>query len=581
MLSQATDTFTILIVDDEPPVLKLLTDILSRAFVCVGVGSAETALAELRSNRFGLVISDINLGGMTGVEMIPHVHAASPDTVVMMISGNLTLDSPIEAMRKGAFDYIKKPFDIDYVIAATRRALAHHKLLVSKRMHDEELEKLVDERTAQLNYLTYHDVLTNLPNRALVEDRLGQMIVNKQTDKHNGVMLIAIDRLRVVRETLGPEAANKILQEVSFRIVDLLEPSVTLGRIDGDLFAVLLHDTSPDQCVHLAGRFGESLGRIFEWAGNELHLYSKIGISLDPEDGEDVQTLIQNAAAAVAHARKASGSSFAFYAEGINEYAADRLSLENDLRRAIARHELSVHYQPKVSFENGSITGMEALVRWEHPTRGMVRPDIFIKLAEDIGIINQIGEWVLRTACEQTRLWQKDGFDLELAVNLSGLQLQEENYSRRVVKILEEIEYDPAALNLEITETAIMQDIALSINELKSLRGYGVKVSIDDFGTGYSSLNAFKRLPIDALKIDRSFVKELAEKPVDAAFVKTIIDLTHLMKVKVVAEGVETEAQLSVLQELGCDEWQGYLFSKPLPVDEFRDLLQRTRSEIP
>lgn len=577
MISHSTPTPAILLVDDDPSVLKLLNDILSQNFDCVAVGSAEAALVELDARQFGLVVSDINLGGMSGVELIPHVHARSPDTVVMVISGNLTLDSPIDAMRKGAFDYLRKPFDIDHVVAAASRAIAHHELLVENHKHELELEKLVEERTARLQFLTYHDSLTSLPNRALFEDRLGQILLNSTGDTQNAVLLVSIDRLQSLRETLGPESASTILLDVAQRILRLVQPTSTstLGRIDGDLFAILIPDTTPSYCVHLAGRLIEELGKSFKWKESELHLNSRIGISLHPNDGNDVGTLIKNAAAALAHARESTTAPFVFYSDGINALAADRMALETDLWRSIEQNELAVYYQPKIDLETGAISGMEALARWKHPVRGMVRPDIFITLAEEIGMIDKIGEWILRAACQQNMIWQEMGFDLELAVNLSGLQLQKNDCSARLLQILAEIGYDPQRLNMEVTETAIMEDLTLSIGQLKHLRDQGVKISIDDFGTGYSSLNAFKRLPIDVLKIDREFVNDLAANPIDTAFVRTIVDLAHLFEAKVVAEGVETEDQLSVLKGLGCDQWQGYLYSTPVSAEDFSDLLAK------
>ena len=574
MSAQAAQKPSILIVDDEAPIRQLLDDMLSEEYRCVTAESAEEALTALNSRAFAVVITDINLGGMSGVELIPAVHEISPDTIVMMISGNLSMDSPIGALRQGAFDYIQKPFDFDFVRAAVERAVGHHDLLVAKRRHEEELEQLVAERTAQLNFLTYHDSLTSLPNTTLVEDRLGQMVVNSSPDGQNAVMLVALDRLRIIRETLGGDAADRIVRETAERIGNVIGPQITLGRVETDVFAILLPETSPTECIDLAGRLAAVMSRAFELGGNQLFLHSKTGVSIHPNDGESVESLMRNAAAALAYARAAAGNALEFYAEGIKEFAAARLALENDLRMAIEHGELDVHYQPKVSFQGGGVVGMEALARWHHPTRGMIRPDIFIKLAEEIGIIDQISEWVMRTACEQTLVWRKDGFDLELAVNLSGLQLQEKGCSDRIVAILDALRFDHSCVNLEVTETAIMQDVELAIDELKKLRSRGVKVSIDDFGTGYSSLNAFKRLPIDVLKIDRSFVCELAEKPLDASFVKTIIDLAHLLNVNIVAEGVETEEQLKILRELGCDEWQGYFFSKPVPADEFGRLLR-------
>jgi len=580
MLPQSPEISAILIVDDEPRVLRLLNGILSKNHKCVAVDSAEKALAELEAGKFNLVISDINLGGLSGVEMIPRVHELSPDIVVMMVSGDLSLDAPIEAMRKGAFDYLKKPFDVGHVLAAANRALRHHELLVARRRHDEELEKLVEERTARLNFLTYHDALTALPNLTLVEDRLGQMILRDPGENRNAVMLISMGRLRAIRETVSNDAANSIVQDIARRIRKVVDLDVTLGRIEGDIFAVLLPDSTIDQCVRTSGELIKSLSRAFTWAGNELHLTCKVGVSLHPNDGDDVTTLLRNASAALAHARERTGSVVEFYSEGMSAFAADRLELENDLRLAIEAGELGVHYQPKIDLGSGRITGMEALARWDHPTRGFVPPEVFVRLAEDLEIVGRIDRLVLRKACEQTRVWQRAGFEIELAVNLSGLHLQEKTCASRILAILEEFDFDPTCLNLELTETAIMRDLALTIDQLKTFRKSGIKISIDDFGTGYSSLNAFKRLPLDVLKIDRSFVKELAEKPLDAAFVKTIIELAHLLNVRIVAEGVESDDQVSILKELGCDEWQGYLFSRPVSADDFHELL-RTDADRP
>jgi predicted signal transduction protein with EAL and GGDEF domain len=393
-------------------------------------------------------------------------------------------------------------------------------------------------------------------------------------------MLVSLSRLQTIRETLGPEAVGSIVRDIAGRIRVLVEPDVTLGLIDGDVFAVLLPDTSIEQCVRISGELIRSLSPAFAWAGNELHLICKIGVSLHPNDGADVSTLMHNASAALAHARERSGCVVEFYADGMSAFAADRLALESDLRVAIERGELGVHYQPKIDLGTGRIIGMEALARWNHPSRGFVPPDVFITLAEELEIVGTIDEMVLDTACKQTRAWQISGFDVELAVNLSGIHLQEKGCAERVLEILANCDFDPRCLNLEVTETAIMRDLALSIDQLKTLRKSGIKISIDDFGTGYSSLNAFKRLPLDVLKIDRSFVKELSEKPIDAAFVKTIIELAHLLDVRIVAEGVESNDQVSVLRELGCDEWQGFLFSRPVPADDFLRLLQEDASRV-
>jgi EAL domain-containing protein (putative c-di-GMP-specific phosphodiesterase class I) len=320
----------------------------------------------------------------------------------------------------------------------------------------------------------------------------------------------------------------------------------------------------------------ESLTKPFIIDNHEIFITASGGISLFPDDGSDAETLLKNAGAALYRTKKQGGNSYQFYTADMNAEALKRMAFENNLRRALERNEFKVFYQPKINIVNGQIVGMEALVRWQHPEFGIVSPAEFIPLAEETGLIVPIGEWVLRTACLQSKAWQDEGFSqLQVSVNLSPRQFSQTNLLEVITGIINETGIDPNCLECEITESLIMQNTEEAIRILSELKKLGVKISIDDFGTGYSSLGYLKRLPLDVLKIDKSFVQDVTSAAEDAAIVMTIISLAHNLNLKVIAEGVEIEEQLKFLQLLKCDEWQGFLYSKPVSAAEFRVLLQK------
>jgi len=578
MVSTDKNNTHILIVDDEPEIRNMVCGILGESYNCMVAGSAEEALLLLQTEKYGLVISDINMGGMSGLEMIPHVRASAPDTVIMMISGEQNIESAIEAMRVGAFDYIMKPFDFQHVEAAVRRALEHHALLAAKRRHENHLEELVRQRTAELNHLAYHDALTDLPNRILFEDRLTQALILAERNRQAlGVLFLSLDGFKKVHDTLGRAIGDRLLQKVAERLRSSAHQGETVARFEGDEFALLLTQiggTEGEDVVEVIFQTNESLKLPFVIDDHELFITVSVGISLYPDDGADASTLLKNADAALYRAREQGGDNYQFYTADMNAKAMKRLALENSLRRALERNEFEVYYQPVLDTNTRKIVGMEALLRWHHPELGLVQPAEFIPLAEDTGMIVPIGEWVLRTACAQSKSWQGAGFaPLALAVNLSARQFQQQNLSEMVVRILQETGLHAHDLELELTESSIMKNAESAVRTLGELKAMGVKIAIDDFGTGYSSLGYLKRLPIDTLKIDRSFVRDVTADPDDAALVMAIITLAHNLRLKVVAEGVDSEEQVSFLHLLRCDEWQGYLFSKPLPVEAFEELL--------
>jgi diguanylate cyclase (GGDEF)-like protein len=578
MVSADKNNARILIVDDEPEIRNIVRGILSESYTCRAADSAEEALAILRKEKFELVISDIKMDGMSGLEMIPQMREIAPDTVIMMISGEQTIESAVEALRGGAFDYIMKPFDFQHVEAAVRRALEHHSLLAAKRRHENHLEELVRQRTAELNHLAYHDALTDLPNRILFEDRLTQALILAERNRQTlGMLFLSLDRFKKVHDTLGRAIGDRLLQKVAERLRSSAHQGETVARFEGDEFALLLTQiggTEGEDVIEVIFQVNESLKLPFVIDDHELFITVSIGISLYPDDGADAPTLLKNADAALYRAREQGGDNYQFYTADMNAKAMKRLTLESSLRRALERSEFEVYYQPVLDTNTRKIVGMEALLRWHHPELGLVQPIEFIPLAEDTGMIVPIGEWVLRTACAQSKSWQGAGFaPLSLAVNLSARQFQQQNLSEMVVRILQETGLNAHDLKLELTESSIMKNAESAVRTLGELKAMGVKIAIDDFGTGYSSLGYLKRLPIDTLKIDRSFVRDVTADPDDAALVMAIITLAHNLRLKVVAEGVESEEQLSFLHLLRCDEWQGYLFSKPVPVEAFEELL--------
>jgi len=570
MEAAETQKPTVLIIDDEEQIRHLLIDVLGGSYECSDAGSAEEALAALSDHTFDLVISDIDMGGMSGLELVPHVHSLSPDTVVVMVSGNQDIEFAIKALRVGAFDYITKPIDLRHVEASVERALNHCNLLKEKRLYKEQIESLLQQRTAEVNWLANFDTVTQLPNRALFEDRLTQAVaIAKATNQSLGVLFISLDQFKKVNDSLGHAPGDTLLREFAERLKSCISKSDTVARFGSDEFALLRTQIDDaNDVIETIGSLSQVLRFAFDLPGHELFATASVGVSLFPLDGEDCQTLLKNAGAALYKAKRSGGANYQFFTADMHELATSRLALESNLRRAIQNEEFLVHYQPRVSVDSLAITGIEALVRWQHPHLGLISPSEFIPLAEDTGLIVPIGEWVLRTACLQGRRWLDQGFaPVRIAVNISARQFHDQDLAQTVIRILEETGLPPNYLELEITESSIMQNAEFAAGMLNRLKSRGINISIDDFGTGFSSLASLKRLPIDALKIDQSFVREATTDDDDAALVMAIITLAHNLRLKVIAEGVETEDQLRFLQLLRCDEIQGYFFSRPLPAD--------------
>jgi diguanylate cyclase (GGDEF)-like protein len=442
----------------------------------------------------------------------------------------------------------------------------------------ESLERAVGERTLELEeakaraqHLADHDALTGLPNRRLLEDRLTQALAMSQRNReHTAVMFVDLDRFKTINDSLGHAVGDVLLKEVSQRLVNQLRTGDTICRIGGDEFVLVLPQIKrSSDAAQIAHKVIEQLSAPLMVEERELVVTPSVGIAVFPDDGRDAETLIRNADAAMYHAKEAGRANYQFFTEQMNQAASRRLALESDLRRALSRGELRVHYQRFVD-KTGAVAGHEALMRWQHPERGLVEPRDFIQLAEETGLILRMGEWALREACRWATFigaHEHKGGGLQMAVNLSPRQFNDPNLPRIVAAALKESGLPPRLLELEITESLAMRETDATLATLKRLKKLGVSIAIDDFGTGYSSLAYLKRFPVDKLKIDRSFVAELPAAREQCAIVSAIVALAHALNVRVVAEGVQEEDQRQFLARCGCDYIQGYLVGEPQNAD--------------
>jgi diguanylate cyclase (GGDEF)-like protein/PAS domain S-box-containing protein len=473
-----------------------------------------------------------------------------------------------------------------------------------RQAHD-ELEQRVDERTAELAqanlrlqeevaerqqaegrvmHLANHDALTGLPNRRLLHDRLGQALAMAHREHHHvAVLFMDLDRFKTINDSLGHMMGDALLQTVARRLQLALREGDTVSRLGGDEFVVVLPSLEhPGAAEKVALKLVDALTPPFDLDGQELRVSASIGISLFPEDGRDTETLLRNADSAMYHAKEMGRNNYQFFLEQMNVAAAERLRLENDLHKALERGEFELHYQPRIDVASGAACGIEALIRWRHPERGLVSPGEFIHVAEETGLIVPIGEWVIREACRQGVAWCQAGLPrIPVAVNLSPRQFRHSNLVGTVVRALEQYGCPSELLELEITEGVLMQQTADTLQTLEALNRLGVGLAIDDFGIGYSSLSYLKRFPVDCLKIDQSFVRDITVDPDDAAIVTAIIGLAHSLGLSVVAEGVEDASQLDFIRDAGCDEAQGNHFSRPMPADQLTAWLGRSRPGKP
>jgi diguanylate cyclase (GGDEF)-like protein len=547
----------LLIEDDEDDYVLtrgLLAEAFGDAFELEWVQSWEAALAAIAQARHDIYLVDYRLGARNGLELVREAVDLGSAAPFIVLTGQGSREIDLEAMRAGAADYLAKAeMTAPLLDRAMRYAIERHR---------------AERRLAEM---ARFDQLTGLANRILFRDYLIKTLA--RADRHHqlvAVMLLDLDRFKTVNDTHGHEAGDLLLKEIAQRLKSSVRESDLVARLGGDEFTVVMDGlTDPGAIASLATRILEVIRQPVRLGRCEVVTSASIGISVYPTDVDSIDELLASADAAMYRAKERGADRFHFYTVAMRVRAAKRLELENGLRGALVRREFCLHYQPQVDLRTGGILGMEALLRWQHPHRGLVGPAEFVPVAEETGLIVPIGAWVLRTACGQLRAWHGAGYPaMRVAVNFSARQFQDDDVALVVAAILQQCDLAPRFLEIEITESDILKSPSRVQSLLKEFTELGIRVALDDFGTGYSSLNHLRSFPGASIKIDRSFVGNLCSERHDAAIVRSLIVMAHNLNLKVIAEGVETPEQLAFLRENHCDAIQGYLISQPMAAED-------------
>ena len=563
----------ILVIEDEEFVRENIEELLdAEGFDVISAENGRIGVDLAKVMIPDLILCDVMMPELDGYNVLTALRQDSVTAAVPFIF--LTAKSAKtdfrQGMELGANDYITKPFTRAELLGAIASRIKYDDKV--REHYNIELQQAKE----QLNYLIHNDSLTNLPNRLSLRERFKQI---QPTDTDNEqlvtILCLGLDRFNQINENLGHAIGDLLLKAVAERLTACVEAGDTVARLDTDQFAIILATTQHKQEVgNIAQTILESISQTFALAGQEIFITASMGIAIYPRDGQEIEQLLNHANTAMVHAKQQGGDQYQYYTVAYNIGSSDRLALQTTLRYALERGELQLYYQPQVNLQTGQIVGAEALLRWHHPERGLVSPDKFIPLAEETGLIISIGEWVLHTACKQTKAWQTAGFSsLRVAVNLSSRQFSQIDLRHQLVQILMETGLDPKYIELELTESMLVQNTEVAIRRLNALKALGVEIAIDDFGTGYSSLSYLQQFPFDILKIDRCFIRNITENSNNAAITKAIIEMAKSLNLKLIAEGVETEAELSFVCKHKCDGMQGYLFSRPVPAHEFEQLL--------
>ncbi len=561
------ETLKLLLIEENPGdavlIRSLLDETTSSQLDLQHVETLGAGIKKIGEENFHAIIADLDLPDSNGIDTLRRLVLASDNLPVIVMTHCDDDPAAVEMVKFGAQDYlVKGQSDGALILKTVRYAIER---------------KLADQH---LTYLSHYDKLTGLANRELFQDRLAQAVSRAERSGHLVALLfLDLDRFKSINDTLGHLVGDELLVAVSDRLKTCVRKVDTIARLGGDEFTIVLEEISSAFDAELVCRkIIKSLEQPIEIHGQEIYATTSIGVTFFPSDATEITGLIRNADAAMYRAKDEGRNKYQLFTADLNARAVERLSIESALRHAIEREELFLCYQPKVDLQTGKVLGVEALLRWQHSLRGLVSPVDFIPVAEETGLIVPIGEWVLRRACEDAIRWAQSGIeDVNVAVNLSARQFRQGDLQQTVEGLLYELQFDPNRLELEITESLLMDDTEASQVALYDLKALGLAIYLDDFGTGYSSLAYLKKFPIDGLKIDRSFIRDIPGDSDDEAITRAIVALSAALRLKVVAEGVETQAQLDFLLREGCDEVQGFLFSKPLPYEQFVDWV-RTRN---
>ena len=594
METPKTPKANILVVDDNASKRLAIVAVLEKLEQnIVTVESGRDALRALLDHEYAVILLDVQMPVMDGFETAELIRsrALSEDTPIIFITAYSHAETDmLRGYSLGAVDFIFTPIIPEILQAKVSVFVDLFHKTHALKLHEEHLEGLVEQRTAaltaeiaervqaqaRLHHIAHHDALTGLPNRILFVERLKQVLSRAQWHKRSvAVLFIDLDRFKLVNDTLGHEAGDQLLRMASERLQGCLRDGDTLARFGGDEFAAFLDDiASPEDVPPIINEFLAALAKFFTIDDHEFSISGSIGISLFANDGEDTKTLMKNADTAMYRAKQMGGNAYQFYRTDMNELALQRVEKETALRRALERQEFVLHYQPQFDLSSGAVVGLESLIRWQRPDVGLVLPTEFIPLLEETGLILPVSEWVLHTACSQHHAWcSAMQISIRVAVNISARQF-DSDLAEMVRRVYQASCMDPLALELEITEGILMKNTPQVIGVLNEMDAAGVRFAVDNFGTGYSSLSYLKRFPIDVLKIDPSFIKDVTNNEDDAAIVCAIITMARSLGIKSLADGVETREQLEFLRAQGCDLAQGNFFCPPIPTEEVTRLLE-------
>jgi diguanylate cyclase (GGDEF)-like protein len=573
----------ILVIEDESLIRENIVELLeAEDFEVFDAENGNIGVKLAYEHQPDLILCDVMMPELDGYGVLMKLQE-NPITATIpfiFLTAKADLGDVRKAMQLGADDYLTKPCTATELLKAIVIRLEKHAIL--KEHYSNQL-KLAE---AKLNQLTYQDSTTSLPNRlSLLEyfqQILAQLVSLGEQDgnwKHNGmipVLCIGIDRFSRINDILDYEAGDLLLKAIGERLKNSLHPENIVTHLNGDQFAILLQPIlDKKQLQNTLEKLQQIISEPFVLIDREVFITVSTGISFYPQDGREIQQLLRAAKQAMNEVKEQGGNHYSFYTPSSDHDLSERIDLEVALRYALEREEFQIYYQPQVSLKTGKIVGAEALLRWKHPQQGMISPMKFIPIAEETGLIEPIGEWVLYQACKHSKTWRSQGLgNLRVSVNLSGRQFRTPNLRQKLVQVLMATGCEPDYLELELTESLLIRDAELSIQQLQALKALGVKIAIDDFGTGYSSLKYLQKFPFDVLKIDQCFVRNLHNNKINAAITQSLISMAHLLNLKVIAEGVETQEELELLKDFKCNEIQGYLFSSPLSLEGFVNLVK-------